>query len=319
MNTILANAVQSIQIGIEDFQSSDPRRVLSAIRNITAGILLLFKEKLRELSPAGSDEVLIKQRVLPEFDLDGNVVFKGEGKKTVDVQQIGERFSSLNIDTDWEKVKKVVGIRNDIEHYCTTESTDRLKELIANSFIIVRNFVSIQLGYEPVVLLGEQTWNVLLEVAEVYQRELDECQKATGAIDWESDAMSDMATYLRCPKCHSALVKPLDLNAEPAYSIEFSCSSCGYVTAVDEMAEDALGECFASDIYSAMKDAEPSPIGICPECGREAFILQEDMCAACGESLSYYECAICGEALGPEDQDGGGLCSYHHYQAMKDN
>lgn len=319
MNTILANAVQSIQIGIEDFQSSDPRRALSAIRNITAGILLLFKEKLRELSPSDSDEVLIKQRVQPEFDTNGNVVFKGDGKKTVDVQQIEERFSSLNIETDWKRFKKVVAIRNDIEHYCTTESSDRLKELVADSFIIVRNFVSSQLGYEPVSLLGEETWKVLLDVAGVYQRELDECSEAISQIDWRSDAMSDMAEYLRCPKCHSALVKPTDPETEPSYSIEFSCSSCGHVTSVDEMAEDALGECFAGDIYSAMKDAEPSPIGTCPECGREAFILQEDMCAACGESLSYYECAICGESLGPDDQDGGGLCGYHHHMAMKDD
>lgn len=319
MNTILANAVQSIQIGIEDFQSTDPRRVLSAIRNITAGILLLFKEKLRDLSPADSDEVLIKQRVQPKFDATGAVVFKGDGKKTVDVQQIEDRFSSLNIETDWKRFKKVVGIRNDIEHYCTTESTDRLKELIADSFIIIRNFVSSQLGYEPVELLGEQTWAVLLDVAEVYQRELDECQRAIEAIDWDSDAMSDMATYLRCPRCHSALVKPTDPDAGSVFSIEFSCSSCGHVTAVEEMAESALSECFAGDIYLAIKDAEPAPIGTCPECGRETFILQEDMCAACGEILSYYECAVCGESLGLDDQDGGGLCSYHHYQAMKDD
>lgn len=319
MNTILENAVQSIQIGIEDFQSSDPRRVLSAIRNITAGILLLFKEKLRELSPADSDEVLIKQRVQPELDANGNVIFKGDGRKTVDVQQIEDRFFSLNIETDWKRFKKVVGIRNDIEHYCTTESTDRLKELIADSFIIIRNFLSSQLGYEPVTLLGEQTWKVLLDVAEVYQRERDECLGATNAVDWDSDAMSDMAGYLRCPQCHSALVKPVDAETLPTYSIEFSCSSCGHVTSVDEMAEDALSECFASEIYSAMKDGVSPPIGTCPDCGREAFIPQEDMCAACGESLSYYECAICCEALGPDDQDGGGLCSYHHYQAMKDD
>jgi DNA-directed RNA polymerase subunit M/transcription elongation factor TFIIS len=319
MNTILANAVQSIQIGIEDFQSSDPRRVLSAIRNITAGILLLFKEKLRELSPVDSDEVLIKQIVQPEFDTNGKVVFKGDGKKTVDVQQIENRFSSLNIETDWKRFKKVVGIRNDVEHYCTTESTDRLRELIADSFIIIRNFVSSQLGYEPVSLLGEQTWNVLLDVAEVYQRELDECKEAIGAIDWDSGAMSGMASYLRCPNCGSALVKPTNVVVASTHEIEFSCSSCGQVTAIHEMAEDALSECFASDNYSAMKDAEPSPIGTCHECGREAFILHEDMCAACGESLSYYECDVCGETLGPDDQDNGGLCSYHHYQAMKDD
>jgi hypothetical protein len=319
MNTILANSIQSIQIGIEDFQSSDPRRVLSAIRNITAGILLLFKEKLRELSPVGSDEVLIKQRVQPKFDANGNVVFKGKGKNTVDVHQIEERFSSLSIETDWKRFKKVVEIRNDIEHYCTNEPLDRLKELIAESFIIIGNFVSSQLGYEPVVLLGEQTWSVLLDVHEVYQRELDECQKAKDSIDWDSDAMSAMAGYLRCQKCHSALIKPTGPNAGSVHSIEFSCSSCGHVTGIDEMAEDALSECCGNEIYSAMKDGASSPISTCPECGRETFILQEDMCAACGESLSYYECAVCGKSLGPDDQDFAGLCGYHHWQAMKDD
>jgi hypothetical protein len=47
MDTILENAVQSIQIGVEDYESDDPRRMLSAIRNVTAGILLLFKEKIK--------------------------------------------------------------------------------------------------------------------------------------------------------------------------------------------------------------------------------------------------------------------------------
>jgi len=51
VHTILDNAVQSIQIGIEDYRSSDPRRLLSAIRNVQAGILLLCKEQLRRLSP----------------------------------------------------------------------------------------------------------------------------------------------------------------------------------------------------------------------------------------------------------------------------
>ena len=37
MDTILKNAVQSLQIGIEDFESADERRVLSSVRNVTAG------------------------------------------------------------------------------------------------------------------------------------------------------------------------------------------------------------------------------------------------------------------------------------------
>ena len=49
--SMLDNAIQSIQIGMEDFHEEDERRVLSAIRNLYAGILLLFKYKLQQLSP----------------------------------------------------------------------------------------------------------------------------------------------------------------------------------------------------------------------------------------------------------------------------
>ncbi|UJP07023.1 MAG: hypothetical protein LZF84_08170 [Nitrosomonas sp.] len=124
----MKNAVASIQIGIEDYYSKDPRRALSAVRNISAGILLLFKERLRELSPSDSDEVLIKQQIYPELDSSGDLVFLGKGKNTVDVRQIQERFNSLGVIADWKRLDAVVKIRNDIEHYCTIESTSRMKD-----------------------------------------------------------------------------------------------------------------------------------------------------------------------------------------------
>jgi hypothetical protein len=40
-----------IQIYIEDYQSTDPRRALSSVRNLYAGTLLLAKEKLRPSHP----------------------------------------------------------------------------------------------------------------------------------------------------------------------------------------------------------------------------------------------------------------------------
>ena len=47
----LANAIESIQVGIEDWQTGTHPRLLSAVRNIHAGILLLFKEALLRQSP----------------------------------------------------------------------------------------------------------------------------------------------------------------------------------------------------------------------------------------------------------------------------
>jgi hypothetical protein len=100
MHAILENAVQSLQIGIEDFQSADQRRVLSAVRNITAGVLLLFKEKLRQLSPTGSNDVLIKQKSRIVKAPDGSIQVIGVGKKTVDVMQIQERLTDLDVDVE---------------------------------------------------------------------------------------------------------------------------------------------------------------------------------------------------------------------------
>jgi hypothetical protein len=124
--SILNNAVESIQIGVEDFRSPDPRRQLSAVRNVAAGILLLFKEMLRRLSPADDAELLIRTTLLPHQPEDGVLRFRGTGRKTVDVQQIRERFGSLRVDVDWRLFEKISGIRNDMEHYYTAvESLDQ--------------------------------------------------------------------------------------------------------------------------------------------------------------------------------------------------
>ena len=115
--SILKNAVDSIAIGLEDFESSDQRRIVSCTRNLFAGILLLFKHKLSMMSTPESDEALIKQRVMPTKDDAGEIVWKGKGSKTVDVQNIRERFDSLDIDVNWKRIIKVNQFRNDIEHY----------------------------------------------------------------------------------------------------------------------------------------------------------------------------------------------------------
>jgi hypothetical protein len=97
---LLDNAIESIQVGVEDYQSGTRPRLLSAVRNIHAGILLLYKEALRRMSPAGSNEALMMARIVPSRDSTGRVVFIGEGKKTADTHQIKDRFETLGINTD---------------------------------------------------------------------------------------------------------------------------------------------------------------------------------------------------------------------------
>jgi hypothetical protein len=76
--SIIENAIDSIQIGIEDYKSTDDRRSISAVRNILAGILLLYKEKLCQLSPEGNKELLKKQNIRPIQNDEGEMIFEGE-------------------------------------------------------------------------------------------------------------------------------------------------------------------------------------------------------------------------------------------------
>ena len=75
MNTLFENAVQSLQIGIEDYQSNDPRRPLSAVRNFYAGVLLLAKEVLIRAAPNADPSDVLSTRYKPVPDGSGGVEF----------------------------------------------------------------------------------------------------------------------------------------------------------------------------------------------------------------------------------------------------
>ena len=121
----------------------------------------MLKEKLRRLSPPGSDEVLLKQKIKPVNTPTG-ISFVGTGKKTVDIQQIKERFSSLGVGADWKRIDRITEARNNIEHYWTDKSTAQLKEVVSSTFVAIGPFLVRELGIEPVDILGENTWNTLL-------------------------------------------------------------------------------------------------------------------------------------------------------------
>jgi len=206
---------------------ADSRRVLSAVRNITAGVLLLFKEKLRDLSPAGSNDVLIKQKSKIVKAKDGSIQVIGVGKKTVDVTQIKERLTDLGIKVDWKRVDAIVEVRNEVEHHSTTVSSTRLKELIYDSFVVVSDMIATHLGVEPVQLLGAATWNVILQHAQVYKAHLDECTAELAKITWPDSVHEQIAGYLCCDQCSSELIKPNNPDEEDPPGLQFNCKACG--------------------------------------------------------------------------------------------
>ncbi len=321
MHTILSNAVASIQLGMEDFESNDPRRALSAVRNFTAGMLLLFKEKLRQLSPTGSDDALIKQKVVPVMDDKGSVTFKGVGTKTVDFQQIKDQFGALGISIDWKAAEAIQRARNDLEHMHATAPSASLRELIANLLPLVRSFITLQLHLEPLSLFGSETWEKILAVAGMYKAERDMCLAAIGEVRWGNQAFAQIGMYLRCKDeaCNSELLQPVSPDVSRRFELQFRCGQCGTISEFEDIAEPATSECFFADAYIAMTDGGDQPIDTCMNCLRETYVISEAECVLCHQSHKYQACAMCGEALGAEEQQFKGLCGYHQWQSEKDD
>ena len=319
MHAILENAVQSLQIGVEDYQSADPRRALSAVRNITAGVLLLFKEKLRQLSPPGSEDVLIKQRSRMYKSADGSIQVIGVGNKTVDVAQIQVRLTDLDVEVDWKRVRAIVDVRNEVEHHSTAVSSTRLKELIYESFVVISEFITTQLAAEPIDLLGESTWNVLLEQGQVYKAQLDDCSAQIEKVGWPTAIHERIAAHLRCDRCSSELLKPTNPEAEDPLSLQFICKACGRTAEYSEIVEVAVNESFAGEAYIAMTDGGDQPVDDCPECGKGAYIVELGQCVACEAVLKHTACGRCDAVLGADEQELDGYCGYCYNLIHKDD
>jgi DNA-directed RNA polymerase subunit RPC12/RpoP len=298
--SILENAIDSITLGVEDYQSDDPRRLMSAVRNFFAGILLLFKFKLAALSEA-SDEALIKQKVLPFLE-DGTLTWKGEGKKTVDVHQIKERFKSLEIDVDWKRLESIQNYRNDIEHYYTTAEPGAVRQHLVDGFVIARDFIDKHLDCTPRDLLGEDVWDCLLAEKDVFDAEQAACSNQMQQLDWNEVALDWMEEAF-CDSCGSGLIRPATSTSIDPQSVNFECSVCG-----------------AQWDYEAFIGLLSTPDGVCPECGNEGYVEEHDQCIFCG-THGPYECMRCQNEIPVEELswDNGSLCGWCAHMSNKDD
>ena len=105
---LVANALEAIENGMEDFADGRASRVSSALRNLCAGVLLLLKEKLRQLSPPGSSGALIFKKLIPSI-VNGAVVMVGKGTSTIDLEDTQERLKPFAIDVDWKRAARKRG------------------------------------------------------------------------------------------------------------------------------------------------------------------------------------------------------------------
>lgn len=315
MSPLLKNAVVSIQLGLEDFASDDERRILSSARNLYSGVLLLAKELLREMSPPGSNDVLIRRRKKAVKEADGTVRFVGDGLKTIDRAEIEKTFKQLSLDVDLSNLRRLAEIRNDIEHLHPKHAPALIQEAIADALPIIHGILSNELHEEPSVLLGPSAWEALLDQAEIFNAEQALCRESFDDIDWRSGAMAGALKDFRCPNCSSSLLRNDNAAAKRPLNLHMICSKCGEEADTEEVIEAALEAHMAGEAYVAVKDGGNPPLDNCPECGRGTFVIYENRCVSCGFELEETTCARCGEQVTVDDYRYGhpGICSYCNY------
>ncbi|MDO8912192.1 MAG: hypothetical protein Q8N10_06730 [Phenylobacterium sp.] len=329
VHSLLTNAVQSIQIGVEDTASPDPRRMLSAVRNIYAGILLLLKEELLRRSPPDSNGLLIRARHEFKTLPDGSVHAVGKGRNTVDVGQIRERLNSINtkLPADsltrlWSDLEKFQAIRNDVEHYRTKATTAEFRAVIAIATALIRLIVVDLLLEDPATLLGDGCWGVMLTEETVYAEQKAACAASLADIQWNTHALTEAAPFLRCGYCQSELVGQADKANTLQESVTFVCAACSSEDDADdgEWLMEAVLRSKGIDPWFDPSDPDGAPTGDCPECGKGGLVVAEAACALCGWEHSGERCAVChAEVSAWDDSEHPGLCGYHADLFAKDD
>lgn len=314
MNSLFDNAIQSLQLGVQDYESNDPRRPLSAVRNFFAGTLLLAKEVLVRAAPKADPKEVLAATFKPVPDATGGVDLT-PSTRTIDFNEIGQRFTAFGLKIDQAALRDLYRIRNDIEHLFTQANRKTVREAIAKAFPVVVDLFRLA-DEDPRAALGA-AWPVMLDVKSVYDRELKECQASFAKVDWQSTSMSD--AEISCPVCQSQLVMQNDPENKHYHDADAQCRSCGTELSAEQVVVTALERHFEYDSYLAATDGGVPGLYKCNECLANAYVRAEG-CVWCHSSLDN-KCARCQTPLTPENVawDNNSLCSYCDHVMSKDD
>ncbi|WP_050713336.1 hypothetical protein [Halomonas sp. R57-5] len=323
------NALTSIRLGVEDFECSrhqggDPARALSAIRNLFAGVLLLFKYKIATCveDPADAAALILNPpEVLPRSDDAGGIEWVPVGNfktTTIDVGTIRKRFEAFEIDIDWDVIRTLQDCRNHLEHLHPAHTLGEVADFVAELFPVLRNFIQLELGESPAAILGN-AWKIMLLHHNFFIDTRQQCEEA-----WSEacvpEGMESWLNECKCPGCGSTLLAPAQESLDAGDTVEYNddrfqttCIACGYTVLIAPLMIVALERAHS---YDPRDGDEPSLEG-CNQCGRRTFLIHEQSCLWCAAELEYSECEICEENLTQADQDSGGLCSNHAHAYEK--
>ncbi|MCU0093822.1 hypothetical protein N8H72_27885 [Pseudomonas koreensis] len=275
---LFENAICSIKIGLNEYQFNS--RLISSVRNIYAGILLLFKHKLILMSDKNSNAALIKQQIVPTINEDGTITWKGIGNKTVDVAGIKTRFKSLEIHVEWDTFDRISRHRNEIEHFYSQLSANDTVQLLSDCFIIINNFLSHHLKMDAKNVLGDEAWRILLEAHEVYEFELEKNIRSINNLTFHHKILNKIFLEFQCITCGSHLIEPKTKRVRAEYT-DFCCAECQSSYSYDEICNFGILDLNANSIQSTHEKSNRL-FSNCEECEQGLYLITHRVCTACG-------------------------------------
>jgi hypothetical protein len=252
--------------------------------------------------------IVLAQNFTPSLDENGELEIVQKGQKTIGFDEIGRRFKAFGLEFDDKALDGLNKIRTDIEHFFSNEEPEAIREVMAKAFPLAVSLFHLA-NKDPRTELGAN-WDVLMEVQQVYEKELEHCRASFKNVEWRSSTLSN-ASYC-CPHCHSDLIIQDDPDWSHTQDADLKCLACGCKINAQEGMELALEKYFEQEAYLSMTDGDDAPLGTCPDCGCETYIMSDEEvgCANCG--LVLEECGRCHTSLTPDNVDSEtvGLCSY---------
>jgi hypothetical protein len=312
LNELLENAINSIKLGIEDYElSATPgkeSRAISAARNIYAGLLLLFKYRIGSLAdtPEQLIELLYRpEKIQPVRNSSGFIEWRPtpHPKDTIDTGMIQSRLTGLGIYHDWNVVEKLRKCRNDLEHLHPKAPTTEIQRLIVDLFPMLQRFVHEELGQSPSELL-EDAWESMVAVSSFYEETQKEALELWKAAGLPSEAWNFLSTC-PCEACYSSLLQPLKSSIEARLAVDtqefqYECISCKHTGSIVEL--------FQTEFALSREDpfSETSLIRECNTCYIAAFSMTDEYCHWCGEYEKWPRCSICNSPVSEHTQSAGG-------------
>ena len=325
MDKLLQNAIDSIRIGVEDYETGDRARSLAAVRNLHAGLLLLAKWVLVKSVPKASEEEVIRVAYEPESDGSGGVRYvPRSGKQTIGLQDIHTRFERFGLRLGRKAKKRLSSlaeVRNEIEHRYSSAGTASVRQTVSEAFVLASELFRLG-GIDPVQELGD-AWSVMLNVNEVYENELEACWATFEDVEWRFRVRRGSGP--ECPNCQSELIEQEDPGNVEQDGASGKCRACGEAVEAEAVVECLVKASFEWDDYVSVKETGEGVLFDCPSCMRETYVGEADDsgeligCLGCGYKLG--QCGVCGIGLRPDDLygDSDDLCGYCGYKMAKDD